>query len=213
MSTTAYPLAWPPGRPRTPAHRRTRPKFGDRSFAALRDDLLRELKRLGARYVVLSTNIELRQDGLPYSGRRQPEDPGVAVYFTDRKDRQLCFTCDRWSKIEDNIRAIEKTIDAIRGIERWGTGDAVDAAFSGFQQLPPPASSAFPGAWEAAVWLCGQPGHLFSVREIFDHKDRYDGAYRGAAKRLHPDAGGNHSEFVKLQEAAKLLDKHHGGGG
>ena len=108
---TAYPLSWPTNRPRTSSWRRTRSKF-DTTFAVARDELLRELKRLGAKGVVLSTNIELRQDGLPYAGRRQPDDVGVAVYFT-HKGRQVCFACDRWDKIEDNIRAVTKTVEAI----------------------------------------------------------------------------------------------------
>ena len=48
-------------------------------MASETQELIWELKRLGARGMVLSTNVELRQDGLPYSNRRRPEDPGVAV--------------------------------------------------------------------------------------------------------------------------------------
>lgn len=43
--------------------------------------LKEELGRLGARYPVVSSNVELRRDGLPLSGRPEPHDPGVAVYF------------------------------------------------------------------------------------------------------------------------------------
>jgi hypothetical protein len=77
--------------------------------------LLRELKRLGVRNVVLSTNIELRGDGLPYG------------------------------------------------------------------------------------WV-----------QIKNERDSYGAAYRAAAMKLHPDRGGKHEDFVKLQAAATILDKHHG---
>lgn len=47
-----------------------------------RDQLLAELRLLGAKGLVVSTNVELRLDGLPYSESRHIADPGVAVYFT-----------------------------------------------------------------------------------------------------------------------------------
>ena len=91
---------------------------------------------LRATKVVISTNIPLRRDGLPYAGQAQPNDPGVAVYFTTN-DRTTCLACDRWKTVAENIYAIAKTIEALRGIERWGSKDAVGAAFLGFAALPP----------------------------------------------------------------------------
>lgn len=181
----AYPLQWPAGRPRTPGCRRTRSKF-DTTFAVARDDLFRELRRLGARAVVLSTNIELRQDGIPYANRRQPEDVGVAVYFT-HKNRQVCFACDRWDKIEDNIRAVCKTVEAIRGIERWGTGDMVDAAFAGFQALPAPASKR--PWWD----VLGVAGHASS--------EEATAAYRRLSLANHPDRGGSAATMAQINAA------------
>jgi hypothetical protein len=53
---------------------------------------------------------------------RARDDVGVAVYFSYR-NQQRCFACDRWNRIQDNMQAISKTIEALRGIERWATGD------------------------------------------------------------------------------------------
>ncbi len=50
---------------------------------------------------------------------RKPDDRGVAVYFTHLR-RSMCFTCDKWDQVEDNLYAIVKTIETLRGIERWG---------------------------------------------------------------------------------------------
>lgn len=125
MTTEAYPLSWPAGRARTERWRRERAKF-DVTFARARDNIIAEIGRLAGRYpdpqVVISTNIALRRDGLPLAGQRQPDDHGVAVYFLYKK-RQMSFACDRWEKIEHNMQAIAKTIEALRGIARWGTGD------------------------------------------------------------------------------------------
>jgi hypothetical protein len=128
----AHPLAWPSGKPRT--HNPQRSRF-DVSLATARDALLHEIRLLGGTLPVLSTNIPLRNDGLPYANHRQPDDKGVAVYFT-LKGQQMCFCCDRWDVVADNVQAVRKTIEALRGIERWGTGDMVQQAFTGFVALP-----------------------------------------------------------------------------
>lgn len=129
-----FPLHWPGGWPRTRTPQRSR---FDVSFVSARYGLFDEIGRMGGRYIVLSTNIELRKDGLPYANQPEPRDSGVAVYF-ERKGKQMVFACDRWDRVKDNMRAIQKTIEAMRGIERWGASDLLERAFSAFQALPPP---------------------------------------------------------------------------
>lgn len=141
---TRYPLTWPAGRGCTKFPARS--KFKVRSFAFVRDELLHELKLLGARNVVLSANLKLRNDGLPLANQSQPADAGVAVYF-DYKGRAVCFACDRWAKVEDNMQAVRHTIEALRGIARWGTGDMVEAAFTGFAQLSATRSAPSVRSW------------------------------------------------------------------
>lgn len=188
----AYPLYWPAGRPRTDRHRRARSKF-ETTFARARDELVRELKLLGARNVVLSTNIALRRDGLPLAGQRQPDDPGVAVYFsrtTKGVERQLCFACDRWEKVEDNVWAVCKTIDALRGIARWGTGDMIDAAFTGFQALPAPPVMVDRRAW----W------EVLGVDRDFEERNVHY-RYLELSRRHHPDRGGDPKVMEEINSA------------
>ncbi len=132
--TVAYPLQWPAGRER--AVRRRIAAFNT-SLARARDHLFDEIRLLGGRLPVLSSNLELRQDGLPRANQRRIDDPGVAVYFT-YKEKQHCFACDQYFDPADNVRAIGKTIEALRGIARWGTGDMMERAFQGFEALPSP---------------------------------------------------------------------------
>ena len=128
----AYPLYWPEGRKRLTQWERSAAKF-EATFARARDNIVREVQLLVGKYskldVIISTNIPLRRDGLPLANYRTVDDTGVAVYFTYKK-RQMCFACDRWLKIEDNMQAICKTIEALRGVARWGTGDMMEAAFT-----------------------------------------------------------------------------------
>jgi hypothetical protein len=165
VSTPArYPLDWPAGWPRTPARDRREALFGhasDRVFergdgtkytsrtmvrgrtmtqalGALRAELGRLCGHL-ADAAVISTNVEVRQDGLPYANRRPPEDPGVAVYFRrpvrGGAAQAQCIPCDRFDRVPDNLYAVAKCIEALRGLERWG-GRMLDAAFTGFKALP-----------------------------------------------------------------------------
>lgn len=104
MSVTAYPLAWPPGWPRTkPEHRedsryRFKTASGPVSFEKARSQLAEELDLLRAFHIVLSTNIPLRLDGQPRSdaARTRMEDPGVAVYFT-LHNRPMVMAQDRYT--------------------------------------------------------------------------------------------------------------------
>jgi hypothetical protein len=181
--TEAYPLAWPVGVPRTryPAQS----AFGEVTIHRATQELLWEIERMGGRSPVVSTNLELRGDGLPYSKQRPITDHGVAVYFT-RKGHQMVFACDRWSRIEHNMRAITKTIEAMRGIERWGSSDLMERAFAGFEALPAP------DPW----WkILGLPHQNVTRAQIAD-------AYRRASQSAHPDRpGGSHDKMAAINAA------------
>src|SRR5271170_6432852 len=121
--TEAYPLQWPFGRPRKMYPDSS--KFGNRTIDQAINILRKQITMLGGGTAVISSNMRLRLDGYPYSNQAQPSDKGVAAYFT-YKDRPMCFACDRWDKVQDNVYAIAMTIEAMRGIERWGSGSMVE---------------------------------------------------------------------------------------
>ena len=179
----AFPLHWPDNRPRGKVYSA---RF-DVSFAGARDSLVEEIKRLGGTNAVISTNIELRRDGLPYANQPEPQDKGVAVYFT-YKGKSMCFACDRWDKVKDNMRAIAKTIDALRGIERWGSGEMVNQAFTGFLAIEAPRKR---------KWF-----EVLGVPENANQND-ITKAYRQKAKECHPDLGGNTELMTELNQAVK----------
>lgn len=193
----AYPLSWPQGWKRTPV--RDSSKFKT-TFGRARDELMREISRLGGRNPILSTNIPLRRDGLPYSGMAQPKDPAAAVYFV-YKNKSMCFACDQWSKIEDNIWAICKTIEALRGIERWGASDMLDRAFTGFTALPSPANE-----WWQVLGLPNKPNPTpteYSNAKSLRNK---------LAMKYHPDNGEIKSPEMmsKINQAWEQAEKHFG---
>jgi hypothetical protein len=189
--TEAYPLQWPAGRKRTQRYEREQARF-DVSFARARDNILDEVRLLaGGRWAadpmtVISSNVALRRDGLPLANQRNPEDPGVSVFFLYKK-RQMCFSCDRWLKVEHNMQAIAKTIEALRGVARWGTGDMLEAAFTGFAALPAPGAAR--EWWE----VLGVPRN--AAREDIRQ------AYRRLASANHPDRGGDAATMAAINAA------------
>lgn len=204
--TDAYPLAWPSGWPRTPAMRRKRAKFGtgkreysqmgggswitrqDLTIADATKRVVSELGSLGVRnnLWVISSNLELRNDGLPRSSQRAPEDPGVAVYWTRGKEQQKVMAIDIYDRVADNLAAIAATLNAMRAIERHGGAQILERAFTGFDALAAPTSF---DPWAVLGLKRGA-----SSEEI-------EAKFREMAKRHHPDAGGTHDEFVRIQRA------------
>lgn len=151
-------------------------------------DLAYEVDRLGGSAMVITTNVELRVDGLPRSDRRSPTDTGVAVYFTYKK-KPMCFACDRWETIGENIRAIGQTVGALRGIERWGSGSMIEQAMQGFTALPAPEQ-----AWQ--------------VLGVAHDADRatIETAYRALSARWHPDkADGDEQRMMRINRARDQL--------
>lgn len=181
----AYPLTWPIGWKRST--NRERARF-ETSFGKARDNLLREIYLLGGRNPIISSNLKVNRLGLPYADYREPEDSGVCVYF-DFKGKQQCIPCDRWNKIVDNLQAINLTIGALRGLDRWGSGQIMDAAFTGFIALPPPAPTTID-------YFHG----CFTTEEI---KTRW----KELVMKLHPDKGGNAHEFAEMNEQFNKLLK------
>jgi hypothetical protein len=184
MTIEAFPLTWPAGRARfrSPQISRFRAQLG----AAIKD-VQGEVSRLGGTDLIISSNLALRRDGMPYASGGRPSDQGVAVYFNYKK-RPMCFACDRWKNIEDNMHAIGKTIDALRGIERWGSGQMVEQAFTGFAALPAPE----------------QPWQVLGVSSQAT-QDEVRAAYRRLASDHHPDRGGDQHQMARINAARDAL--------
>lgn len=191
----AYPLCWPPGRPRTkdPTHSR----FGKRSWSfdgggknsltpgRARDQIIYELNALGAQAVILSTNMPVRNDGIFYATAKEPEDSGVAVYFTMR-GRPMAFACDQWHTVKENAWAIAKTIEALRGIERWGSGDMLERAFTGFAAI----TGTVVKTWRDVLGVSYE-AQFAEVRR----------RYLQLVRENHPDTGGSEDAMAEINAA------------
>lgn len=196
----AHPLRWPSGRPRTtPADRKSaswrhdgRPITLNVARQRLRAQLSAMTKagrpwRTTAH--VLSCNIRFTRSGArDQNFRREPEDVGVAVYF--ELDRQpMALACDRWDTVQDNLAAIAAHIEALRGQERWGVADLVQA-FAGHAALAPPGGTPSDEPW----WQVLGVSKIASVFEI-------EAAWRKQIFAAHPDRGGSEAQAARLNRA------------
>jgi hypothetical protein len=210
-----YPLQWPAGWKRTPVAARRRAQFSksktvyssvpgsDHSYrqkteltiAQATTRLMGELRKLGVLEgdAILSTNLRVRLDGLPISSQAQPEDPGVAVYWT-RGDAAAAkvMAIDLYDRVEHNIAALAATIEAMRAIERHGGAVILERAFTGFTALPAP------GQTTGRTWR-----DVFGfAHDVTVTASALEESYRRARGKAHPDrAGGSQEAFLEVEAA------------
>lgn len=196
--TTAFPLAWPEGWPRTPPMKQVDGRYhfkklsfrdGQRkpyTFAEARDALVAELGKMTRGAVVISTNYQISAStGLPRADRRAPEDTGVAIYFT-RNGKPLAMACDRYQRAEENMNSLRLALEAMRQLERHGGGLMAEKAFTGFAALPAPKT-----CWEILGLGTGNGATAADVRR----------AWRDLAASAHPDTGGSNAAMADLNKA------------
>lgn len=204
MTPTRFPLQWPLGWKRTTAGYRQAAKFskskeyGSRSKTDLSvadgvQRVLSELERIGVGEadVVISTNMELRLDGLPRSDRSAPGDPGVAVYWRTKKKEDRVMAIDQYTRVADNLAAIAATLEAMRAIERHGGAAILDRAFTGFTALPAPIVAGMKRPWREVLEYGNSPATEEAINRHF----------RILASTAHPDKGGSARAMAELNAA------------
>lgn len=190
-----FPLQWPPGCDRTPARDRIPSRFITGMFRAV-SSLRTELERLGAENVVITSDLATRANGTPYGSAG---DPGIAVWFIwDAAERVI--SCDRWVSAAENIRAIALTIEALRGMDRWGASSVLVRAFHGFLALPPGPSAPGPVPWRDTLGVYSQ-GDADTV--LRNARTRY----RTLIRTAHPDAGGTLEATESLNSAIDAAER------
>lgn len=185
----SYPLHWPSDYPRKTEQEKKTSRFTT-TLGRARDFVKDEIRRIGGKDPVISTNIPLKQNGDLRAdwSKSRIDDSGVAVYFM-YNDKQVCLCCDTHHKVWDNLYAVGRAIDALRRIDRDGVSDFLNRTFSGFKAIPQEASSG-KNCWEI---LGIEP---VSNRHVIQE------AYKARAKEIHPDVkGGSTEAFCELQEA------------
>jgi hypothetical protein len=195
---TRFPLCWPEDWPRVQFRQSSR--FGDHTVAQAFEFLKNEVWRLtNGEDFIMSSNVPRTKAGPPLSNYRQPADTGVAIYFAVNK-KPVSLACDKWSRVEDNIWALAKHIEALRGQDRWGVG-TIERTFRGYMALPGIGDTGGISWWKVlGVNINATPEQ---VKESF----------RILAKKHHPDHSKNgdvelwHRINQAYQQAETLFPK------
>jgi hypothetical protein len=186
MPHKPFPLDWPSNHPRTSLQSASR--FQVRPVIAAAKAITQRLQRMRFADIVISSNMPIRRDGLPYASGREPGDTGVAVWWRDKAvptqgDRVIA--CDRWITVHENLHAIELSLDAMAGLNRWGASQIVEQVFAGFAALPSPDREL---AW----------------RDVLGNALTYEDAkrlYRAEISKHHPDHGGTVESAARINAA------------
>jgi hypothetical protein len=195
-----YPLQWPEGWPR--AKFRRRPKFGTR-FVEDRDAVIRYLRKRGGSNIAITSNLPVNSKGLPYEAGviGGGGDTGVAVWWVE-KGREQVIACDAWMRAAENLSAIERTLTALRALDRYGCTSVVERAFAGFAALPPGTDSEFippqpttKRPWREVIggaWPELDPSELLVIARA---------RHRTLIAEHHPDRGGDTTVAAELNAA------------
>lgn len=188
--TEAYPLKWPDGWPRARGRewgRFARNLDTDRTL----DQLMDELRRLGATNIVISTNLKPRNvSARPDADPRA--DPGVAIYFTYNA-KSMSMAQDRFDNVGKNARSLTLAIDAMRAIERHGGGYMMQRSFDGFAALPPPSDGK---GYEKRPWrsVLELSETVYGALPKANQLILAEAAYRQTSRAAHPDVPGGSAE-------------------
>ena len=127
-----------------------------------------------------------------HAGKRAAGGVRRGGLFRPGRDADCHSVCDRWKLVEHNVQAIALTIEAMRGMERWGAKHMIKAMFTGFKALPEK------GSGENPFEVLG----LDAAREYMEQE--ITAAYKRKAKTEHPDAGGSEERWRRVREAHDL---------
>lgn len=183
------------------------------SWSATVELLARELRELGAEQIVIEladvTDSDFRIDGLPRSNARIGDPVRVSFnsrygplrYETGRFTRRYYrSSLDGW---QCNIRAVALGLEALRKVDRYGITKRGEQ-YTGWKQLPVSTdpADAIQSEHVARRIILSAAG----VQEE-DHDAAYDmeALAKRAVKAVHPDRGGDETEFRKVQRAREVL--------
>lgn len=135
------------------------------------------------------------------------DSPRAVVNLTT-KHGPMRYQCDRFerphrtgSSWQANVRAIALGLEALRKVDRYGIGGSGEQ-YRGWTAIAAPAAADTPFTIDTATEYVIRHGYGPSVLGLTIREH-----YRAACRKLHPDTGGSTTEFQRLQDAWRLIEK------
>lgn len=171
--------------------------------------LKRETTLLGAKLVVIqvdATDGDIRRDGM-LRARARVGHPGVVIsfesdhgplrYATDVYEQQWSGSMPGW---QANVRAIALALEALRAVDRYGVTSRAEQ-YVGFRALPAGQQLPFATVDAARRWM-RERARSHGAGDVDDRA-----LYKMLARRMHPDAGGNRTDWDLLDQARQLIER------
>jgi hypothetical protein len=171
---TQFPICWPPNKARAAARIGSPFKA---TVAKAEREIGDEMRRWGApRYLISRAPAYLRG----------ATDPGVALWFEIRKSggsvpELRVLACDQYRAVSDNLHAIALTLNALRGVDRWGAY-SVEQAIEGARLALPAPEGQGPAPWWIVLGV-ERGDSLKAIETAWKHKHRTLAAEEDAADR------------------------------
>ncbi|MEV4197042.1 hypothetical protein [Micromonospora globbae] len=196
--------------PVTPAHARRDGRRFTAPWQNTLDLLTREAELLGGRVVVLQVDVtdgDLRRDGM-LRANAKVAFPGVRVSF-DSRHGPLTYATDQYDGWRANTRAIALSLEALRAVDRYGVSKRGEQ-YRGWTAIESGPGLAMT-ADAAARFIAEHAGRVVDGPPpdpdlILRNREARARAFKAAARRLHPDAGGDPEQFRQLVEARDLIE-------
>lgn len=156
---TLQPMEWPGKKTRD---RRNSPFRTE--WKKTCDLLAKELNAIGANNRILQIEIErgmMRLDGLPRADSKL-KDQGVIVSFRT-KAGDISMPCDTYWYLEDNVRAIALSLEALRAVDRYGVTRNSEQ-YRGWTAIPAEHKNGFKSADEAFRFVLQVSGAVHQAR-------------------------------------------------
>lgn len=195
---------------------RQSPRF-DADYDTTIRELKYELHRIRvyeARILVAVRADQIRLDG-QVRANTKPEHPGAILVFEHPKVGLVQYATDRYENrrrgnlaYADNVRAIVKTLEALRAVDRHGASHG-GAQYRGYAALPAPMPMSGPATHmtrdEAAEILAAWSE--YKVEDILADLPTRKHAIRRARAAVHPDVHDKTEDWDTVQIAIEVIDR------
>jgi hypothetical protein len=164
-----------------------------------------EVSRLDGHHLIVELDVQpadINNAGTALRAYARPLLPGVVVAFESRHG-SLVYATDRFNDWRANLRAIAKSLEALRAVDRYGVS-GLGEQYTGWAQLPP-------GRDGGASAMTRDQAHEFLLGlmvepELARHLLPLDALVKRARAKTHPDRhDGDRTAWDTVERAAAVL--------
>jgi hypothetical protein len=181
------------------------------TYLRLLEDLSSELRAIGAKSIELALDIpdgKLSRSARSYDGWPKADapvnSPGVILRF-DRGETPMQFACDTYSYWEHNLRAIGRTLEALRAVSRYGATSR-NEQYRGYErQIAAPTTESVAEIVRRAARTVVTAAGTGDCATILVDRKAFGAAFRQASANVIKAHGPDSEQLRELNRAGEIL--------